>query len=185
MNILQVASLLIELEADVSSGALGEGAIEVGCLGAILGLPGHALFVGDDTSDEGRSVVTTETDEHDSEFGHALVCLDRLLLHHWARGLLVLVVQSESVLVGDSDVVLSLSADHSGVDSLGDGLEGELTGSCGVGNNLLGFDHLKEIYFRVFLFMINITSAIGLLIMIFLESSLLRTIHLNMKNLNL
>jgi hypothetical protein len=52
----------------VSGGALGERSMEVWMLDSILGLPGCLLFVGKDTSNESASVVSSESDKHDSDF---------------------------------------------------------------------------------------------------------------------
>lgn len=56
-------------DAETDGGALGEGAVEVGLVLALAGVPLGLHAVGDDASGEGGAVVTAETDEHHTEAG--------------------------------------------------------------------------------------------------------------------
>ena len=146
MHILQLSRLLIKLEANVSSCTLGEGAVEVCPLLAILCGPGHIGLVGEDTRDKGGSVVSAETDEHDAESGHTLVRLDDLGLGNCTRHLLLLVVQGEPVLVRHGDLILRLDSVDSWSGTLWLRLESELTVLGGSGDDLVAWlDHLKLI----------------------------------------
>lgn len=73
MHILELTSLLIEAETTVSGGRLGKGAIEVGLLLTVAGLPGELALVGQDAGSEGGSIVAAEADEHDAEARHGLL----------------------------------------------------------------------------------------------------------------
>ena len=155
MHVSQLTRLLIKLEANVSSCALGEGAVEVRPLLTILCGPGQIALVGEDSRDKGGSVVTAETDEHDTESGHTLVSLDDLGLGNCSRHLLLLVVQGEPVLVRHGDLILRLDSLDAWSGALWLRLESELTVLGGSGDDLVGgFDHLNLIVgvLRVFYF---------------------------------
>jgi hypothetical protein len=81
-NVGEGTILLVKVETNVGGSALGERAVEVSLLFTSFGSPGKSLLVGDDTGDEGGTVVATETDKHDSEFWDALVSSDGLFLDH-------------------------------------------------------------------------------------------------------
>jgi len=66
-NILELVGLLVVLVANMGGCALGEGPVEVGVLNTSLGFPRLSLFVGKNTGGEGRSVVSTKTDKHNSD----------------------------------------------------------------------------------------------------------------------
>ena len=146
MYILQLTRLLIKFETNVSSCALGEGAVEVCSLLTILCRPGQVALVGEDARDKGRSVVASETDEHDAESGHTLVSLDDLGLGNCAWHFLLLVVQGEPVLVRHGDLVLRLDSFDAWSGALWLRLESELTVLGGSGDDLVGgLDHLNLI----------------------------------------
>lgn len=73
VHILQMARLLVEPEANVGSGALSEGAVEVGRLDAVLGLPGDLVLVGEEASDQGGAIVAANADEQHSKLGDLLL----------------------------------------------------------------------------------------------------------------
>lgn len=127
-NILKVAALFVEFETNVSGGTLGEGTVEVSMLFTILGSPGHLLLIGEDTSNEGGTVVATETNEHDSKFGKTGVGGNFLFLNHRLGCLGLLVEESETGLVVDLDVVLvDFLVETGKVGGFLDGSKGEFT----------------------------------------------------------
>lgn len=62
--------------ADLGTRALGDGSKEVGLVSTGLGVPGDVVLVGKETSGEGGTVVTTETDEHDTELRGSKISLE-------------------------------------------------------------------------------------------------------------
>jgi hypothetical protein len=137
------AVCLIEVETNVSGGALGEGTIEVSLLLTSLGGPGESTLVSDDTGCEGGTVVTTKADEHDTKLGDSLVSFDGLLLDDRAGLLGFGVVEGEAVLVVDLDMRLSLGAGDSGEGGAGLHLL-ELEGACGSSGDDRGLLHCDE-----------------------------------------
>ena len=103
VNIGELLGVLIELESDVSGGALGERSMEVWVLDSTLGLPLLLLLVGKDTSDESASVVSSKSDKHHSELWHLGGGFD--LVGNLLDGLLVLclVPHWDGVLIGVGD----------------------------------------------------------------------------------
>ena len=67
VDVLEVVGLLIVFVSNVSGGSLGEGTVEVWVLNTSLGLPSLFLFVGEDSGNESRSVVSSKADKHDSK----------------------------------------------------------------------------------------------------------------------
>lgn len=110
MDIRHSTSGLVKLEANVSSCTLGERAEEVSFLLAIAGLPRELTAIGKDTSSEGTTVVAAKTHKHNTNAWHLLARLDALCLEHGARGLLILRVNCEAVLVGHFNVSFSFVA---------------------------------------------------------------------------
>lgn len=61
---------------DLDGGALCDGTIEVGVFLASLRVEGQFVFVGQDTARDGGTIVTSPSNEHDSEFGDGCVGLE-------------------------------------------------------------------------------------------------------------
>ena len=80
----------------------------------MFGVPRQVLFVGDNTSSEGGSVVAAETDEHDSKLGDTSVGADFLFLDDWLGRHGLLVEEGKSGLVVNLDVVVGDLAFDSG-----------------------------------------------------------------------
>jgi hypothetical protein len=59
---------------------LGDTAVVIGSLFSSLVEPLEFLFVSDNTSGEGGAVVSTPTNEHDSEFGNFGVSFESVFL---------------------------------------------------------------------------------------------------------
>ena len=62
-------------------------------LHASFRLPSGALFVGKNTSGEGRAVVTTQSDEHDAKAGHFQVCPDGVFKLGWGLNFFLVIPQ--------------------------------------------------------------------------------------------
>ena len=73
------------IDSDLGGGGLCDGAIVIRLLDAFLGSPGDVVFVGEDTSCEGGSVVASETDKHDTELGDLEVGLELVLGLNWGE----------------------------------------------------------------------------------------------------
>lgn len=97
VDITESLSCLIILEADMASSALSERTVEVSTDCSVLGLPWKLLLVSKDTSNKGRSVVATETNEHNSQLGNLLLCSDGVLFDDILACLFLLVEDSESL----------------------------------------------------------------------------------------
>ena len=73
-NIDLIAGLGIGTQLD--GRAHDNGAVVIGGLFALTGLPGEATTVGNETSSHSGTVVSTQTDHHDTEFAHLAVDLE-------------------------------------------------------------------------------------------------------------
>jgi len=60
---------LVLVETNLGGGGLGDGAVVIGSVGTLLGLPGDVMLVGENTSSQSGSVVSAEADDHDTELG--------------------------------------------------------------------------------------------------------------------
>mmetsp|Transcript_69588 Transcript_69588/g.96645 ORF Transcript_69588/g.96645 Transcript_69588/m.96645 type:complete len:545 (-) Transcript_69588:57-1691(-) len=112
VDIIKCTILFVIFESSVAGGALGKGTVHVGLNLTVAAIPSDLLLVGDDTSGESGTVVTTKTDKHDTELGNVFVSLDLLLLGNSLEVSLVLSVDSESVVVRNSDFFFSVVADN-------------------------------------------------------------------------
>lgn len=65
-DILELVGLLVVLVADMGGSTLCERSMEVWMLNSSLGLPRLLLFVGKNTGSEGRTIVTSEANKHNS-----------------------------------------------------------------------------------------------------------------------
>ena len=66
----------VSVGAQLHCGAHEDGAIVVGLLSPLTGLPGEAAAVGDDGGGDGGAVVATPADKHDTELGDLAVDLE-------------------------------------------------------------------------------------------------------------
>jgi hypothetical protein len=97
VHVLKLTSCLIKLEANVGCRALSEGAIEIGVLDAILGLPRKFVLVSEKSRHDCRTIVATNTDEHDTEIGYLLFCCDCVLLADVLEALATFIENGESL----------------------------------------------------------------------------------------
>jgi len=115
VNIRESTILLAVFETNVAGGGLSEGTVHVGLDLTVAAVPSDLLLVGDDTSGESGTVVTTKTDKHDTELGNVFVGLDLLLLGNSLEIGLVLSIDGESVAVRNSDFFFSVIAGDTGL----------------------------------------------------------------------
>ena len=94
VDILKLVGGWVHLVTNVGGGALSERSMEVWVLDTLLGLPSLTLFVGQNSGCEGRTIVTSEADKHDTklwDFSFGLDLVDKLvndlfigfLVPHW------------------------------------------------------------------------------------------------------
>ena len=134
--------LFAKVETNVGGGTLGERAVEVGLHFSGLGHPSESLLIGEEAGGEGGAVVTTETDEHDTELGNALVSSDNFFLNNRSGLLLLSIVKREAVLVDNLEMSLGLGTLNTGEG--GSGLDFlELEGAFGGRGDDGGLFHLK------------------------------------------
>merc|ERR1712100_56990 len=86
-NILESVVLLVVLVADMCGSALGERSVEVRVLNSSLGFPRLLLLVGKNNGGESGTVVSSESDKHDSDLWNFGISLD--LVGDGLDGLLV------------------------------------------------------------------------------------------------
>ena len=85
--------------------ALSERAVEVCLLRTGLGLPAQSEFVCEDACDQSGAVVSSKTDQHDSDTWHLLLCLNDVFLAHIFEAACLLVIKSESLVICGFDEV--------------------------------------------------------------------------------